>query len=236
MKKSIYNHLKKCPPAFEVFKKLEQFGNLYLIGGVLREYKDHKYIQELRDIDIVVDAEDKKSCKEMLGTYNPRKNSFGGYKIDCKGLIVDIWFLDETWAYREGIVECPREQYGERLTDTVFLNIDGIAYDWNKEIWKEEKYDEAMRSEEIDIVLGQNPQIKLNIIRAMVLRRRYNFSFSERLKTVIRRQVESSNNLKQELYQIQIERYKKDILSMKEIEKELTFLFEESANHDPSKA
>lgn len=221
MKQIIYEHLKKCPPALELFKKLEQYGNLYLIGGVLREFKDHGCIQELRDIDIVVDTLEKENCKVMLNEYEPQINTFGGYKISCLDLIVDIWFLDETWAYREKIVDCPPEQYGKRLTDTVFLNIDGIAYNWNSEKWEEDKYRESMNSREIDIVLEQNPQVKLNITRAMVLRKRYNFTFSEKLKTKILEQKKSSADLQQELYQIQKKRYKKDILSFEEIGKEL---------------
>ena len=81
MKQIIYEHLKKCPPALELFKKLEQYGNLYLIGGVLREFKDHGCIQELRDIDIVVDTLEKENCKVMLNEYEPQINTFGGYKI-----------------------------------------------------------------------------------------------------------------------------------------------------------
>ena len=200
MKQIIYEHLKKCPPALELFKKLEQFGNLYLIGGVLREFKDHGYIQELRDIDIVIDTAEKTACKAMLRKYKPQINAFGGYKISCQDLIVDIWFLDETWAYQEKIVNCTPDQYGERLTDTVFLNLDGIAYNWARGTWQEERYDESMRSRVIDIVLKQNPHVKLNIIRAMVLRKRYNFTFSEALKSMTIEQKKSSNNLQLELY------------------------------------
>ena len=224
MKQIIYEHLEKCPPALELFRKLERYGNLYLIGGVLREFKDHGCIQELRDIDIVVDTLKKENCKAMLSEYEPQINTFGGYKISCLDLIVDIWFLDETWAYREKIMDCPPEQYGERLTDTVFLNIDGIAYNWNSEKWEEDKYRESMNLREIDIVLEQNPQVKLNIIRAMVLRKRYDFTFSERLKTIILEQKSSSDDLQQELYHIQKKRYKKDILSFDEIGEELNRL------------
>lgn len=221
MKQIIYKHLEKCPPALELFKKLEGYGNFYLIGGVLREYKDHGCIQELRDIDIVMDTSEKENCKEMLKTYKSQINTFGGYKISCKDLIVDIWFLDETWAYRKKIIDCPPEQYGEKLTDTVFLNIDGIAYNWNLEEWKEERYNESMKTKVIDIVLEQNPQVKLNIMRALVLRKRYDFDFSERMKITIIEQKKEFSNLQQELFQIQNKRYKKEILSFQEIGEEL---------------
>lgn len=224
MKQIIYEYLKKSPPASELFKKLEGYGNFYLIGGVLREFKDHKCIQSLRDIDIVIDTSEKENCKAMLKKYRPQINTFGGYKIFFQNLIVDIWFLDETWAYRKKIVKCPPEQYGERLTDTVFLNIDGIAYNWNLETWKDERYNESIESGIIDIVLKQNPHVKLNIIRAMVLRKRYNLSFSEQMKAMIIKQKEASTDLQQELFWIQNKRYKKEILSFQEIGKELRSL------------
>lgn len=221
MKQIIYEYLGKYPPALDLFRKLEMYGNFYLIGGVLREFKDHQCIRDLRDIDIVMDTSEKEKCKNMLKKYQPQINSFGGYKIFTPNLIVDIWFLDETWAYWKKIVDCPPEKYGEKLTDTVFLNIDGIAYDWKHEKWNAERYNEAMNSRVIDIVLDQNPQIKLNIIRAMVLRKRYDFAFSERMKAVIVEQIKVSDDLQQELFQIQHKRYNKDVLSLQEIGEEL---------------
>lgn len=217
----LLSYLENHPPSRELFRKLKQAGNLYLIGGVLREYRDRGALRDLRDIDIIIDVREQDVWKEILDRYLPKKNSFGGYKLVCSALIVDIWPLEETWAYREGYVVCKPEEYVMNLPKTVFLNLDAIIYDFNKDIWYDEKYLEAMNSRVIDVVLEKNPRILLNIVRAMVLKKRYGMSFSDGLRKIIREQMNLEKDFTGRLLEIQEERYKKVILSGEEIEKEL---------------
>ena len=221
MKDSIYSYLGKFPLAFELFKIIEEMGDLYLIGGLLREYKDYGKIHELRDIDIVIDVKDKALYEEILAKYNPKRNRFGGFKLSCSGLVIDIWLLKETWAYKKELVNCLVGEFGEKLTDTVFLNIDGIVYDWKKECWYDEKYKEAMKNKVLDVVLEKNPYIELNIVRALILKNRYQLKLSNRLKKIINKQMYLDLCLSQKLYCIQLERYKKEIISRRNIEMEL---------------
>ena len=107
------------------------------------------------------------------------------------------------------------------LPKTVFLNLDAIIYDFNENIWHDEKYLEAMNSRVIDVVLEKNPRILLNIVRAMVLKKRYGMSFSDGLQKIIREQMNLEKDFTGRLLEIQEERYKKVILSGEEIEKEL---------------
>lgn len=217
----IFNYLENYPPSLELFRKLKHAGNLYLIGGVLREYRDRGELRDLRDIDIIIDIRERSRWEEILETHRPKKNSFGGYKLVCSALIVDIWPLEETWAYREGYVVCKPEEYAMNLPKTVFLNLDAIIYDFNKDIWYDEKYLDAMNSRVIDVVLEKNPWILLNIVRAMVLKKRYGMSFSDGLRKIIREQMNLEKDFTGRLLEIQEERYKKVILSGEEIEKEL---------------
>lgn len=217
MKNSIYNYLKIHPPAFELFKELEKAGNLYLIGGVLREYRDNGDILNLRDVDIVLELKNLIVWDEILSNYKTVKNRFDGYKIICSGLVVDIWLLNETWAYREGVVKCSPNDYVKRLVDTVFLNIDSIVYDMSRHIWYDNKYREAMKSGILDIVLDKNPQIPLNIVRAIVLKNRYSMEFSNSLKNVIIKYISFNQNYLADLMAIQMNRYKKEIVSESDI-------------------
>ena len=45
IKDEIYSYLQDYPPSMELLKCLEETGDLYLIGGVLREYKDYGKIK-----------------------------------------------------------------------------------------------------------------------------------------------------------------------------------------------
>lgn len=215
---AVCGFLEKYPPSLELYQALYQAGNLYLIGGVLREYRDKGDIHELRDIDIIIDVTSEEAWHEILLKYSPVKNSFGGCKMLCKDFVIDVWILKETWAYREGIVSCTESEYVKYLPETVFLNIDAIIYDIKRDIWVDQIYCEAMKSGEIDIVLEDNPQLDLNIVRALILKKRYSMSLSEKLICMIKREKESNNNLVKELLNIQKERYGREIMCEGEIE------------------
>lgn len=221
LKKFLSSYLRKYPPSLELFMMLERAGDLYLIGGVLREFKDNGNILNLRDIDIIIDVKEEKIWQDILQTYQTKKNSFGGYKLTCSGLIVDIWSLRETWAYRNKIVRCAPEKYVEYLSHTVFLNIDTIIYDLKRDIWYDEIYQDTMKRRVLDVVLEDNPQISLNILRAMVLKKRYSMTYSPKLKYIMSGSASHNENFVDELLRIQLSRYHKEILSKVEIEEEL---------------
>ena len=153
MKNSIRNYLRDHPPAAEIFKKIELAGDVILIGGILREFLDHNKIQNLRDIDIIVDVKNESQWSRVIEEYSLRTNRFGGHKIFCEGLLVDVWRIEQTWAFRENIISCSYNNYIKLLPDTVFLNLDSIIYDWTNEKWYKEKYLEGMHSRVIDVVL-----------------------------------------------------------------------------------
>ena len=221
LKEVIYLYLEKHSPSLKLFQMLEKAGNIYLIGGVLREFRDRGDIIELRDIDIIIDIRNKDYWKKTIDNFQYTLNNFGGYKLACSGLVVDIWPLNETWAYRNKIINCKPEEYVEHLTDTVFLNVDAIVYDFNKDIWYDERYLKAMESGILDIVLEENPQVSLNIIRAMVLKKRYSMTYSQKLRSAIRQKAKMDKDFTSHLMNIQKTRYKKEILSNEEIREEL---------------
>ena len=47
---ALHDYFISRPQLRELYDLLEQVGYIYLIGGVLREYKDHECIINLRDI------------------------------------------------------------------------------------------------------------------------------------------------------------------------------------------
>lgn len=221
LKEAIYQYLVKHPPTLRLFQGLEEAGDIYLIGGVLREFKDNGDILELRDIDLVIEIKDQKKWENTLSEFPYDKNCFDGYKWHCETLVIDVWPIDETWAYRSGRVVCEPEERVRCLGDTVFLSIDAIVYDLKKDIWYDNGYQETMRSGVLDIVLKDNPQVLLNLVRAMILRRRYALSYSEQLVQVFNRIKQREQDMISKLMYIQRGRYKKDILSEKEMLEEI---------------
>lgn len=222
IKSSIIQYLDNHPPAKCLFDKLLSIGEVYLIGGVLREYRDHKAIKNLRDIDIVVDVKQNKAWDDIICEYFSKANRFGGNKLRCDDLLMDVWSIDQTWAYRNECVHCNRNQYFEYLPETVFLNIDGIIFDWKNEVWNDAKYKAAMESKILDVVLPQNPQLCLNILRAFILQKRYEMTLSDRLKQIIcceAQKYDSISHFADLLMEEQGHRYQRIILDHSEVEK-----------------
>ena len=230
MKNSIRSYLMDHPPAAEIFKKIELAGNIILIGGVLREFLDHNKIQNLRDIDIIVDVKNETQWTSVIENYSLRTNRFGGHKILCQDLLVDVWRIEKTWAFRENIISCSPNDYIRLLPDTVFLNLDSIVYDWTSEEWHHEKYLEGMRSGVIDVVLEKNPYLLLNITRAFVLKERYKMSFSPRLSHLIRKEgkkYSSKETFAEAIMSEQEKRYQKVIFPEECLSREIKLLFDQ---------
>lgn len=228
MKTLLNEYLEKHYPAKILFDKLQQLGNTYLIGGVLREIKDNGAIRYLRDIDIVLDTKNVDAYNRFVNEYHPEINRFGGYKVQCEELIVDMWLLQQTWAYSARVINCRPEEYLIRLPETVFLNMDAIVYDIKNDKWYDDRYREAMNTRILDVVLEQNPFLELNIVRSFVIRKKYAMCLSEKLKQIIIQYVNSlegkEKQASERLYNVQIMRYKKEILSHNDLSDEITGL------------
>ena len=56
---------------------------------------------------------------------SPTRNSFGGYRLSVGRWVLDIWTLESTWAFRQGLVD------GRKIPDllnTTFFNWDAIVF------------------------------------------------------------------------------------------------------------
>lgn len=216
LKNAVIKYLAVHPPAWELFSQLLQAGDLYLIGGILREFCDNGALVSLRDIDIIVDVKNQAVWQNAIAGYALRSNRFGGHKLYCSDLLVDAWAIDQTWAFREGIINANRNDYIKLLPETVFLNIDAIIYDWTRDYWQNQYYLKAMKDRMLDVILPENPQIALNLVRAFVLQERYHMALSSRLQEIVCSQAEKHPTVEMfvtSLMEEQQHRYRKEIIS-----------------------
>lgn len=225
MKEKLLLYLNEHIPARELFEMMCKAGNVYLIGGVLREFRDHAAFISLRDIDVIIDVKDSELFRAMISQYSLRENRFGGHKLFCEDLLIDVWSIENTWAYRERIINCPSSEYTSRLADTVFLNIDGIIFDWNNNRWIDEKYVSAMQTKVLDVVLPQNPLIMLNTLRTIILMDRYGMSLSANLVEIIRNEYTKYRSIQEfveELDTEQKKRYGRQIIEPSILQEKVT--------------
>ena len=217
----ITEYLQNYPPAFEVFSRLIDIGDIYVMGGILREYRDRGKIKDIRDADISILIHDFDAWNRLISEIPNKINRFGGYKFLCSGLVVDVWNVKDTWAFKEGLVSVCNDDYFSTLPQSVFLNIDSICYDLKRDIWIDEKYTQAMKSRTLDIVLKENPFIELNIIRSMILKRKYDMVYSDELRNLICENDISNQNYANILYEAEMDRYGYDLISHDDILNEL---------------
>ena len=216
IKIEIEKYLENYPPALELFKMLLKTGEVYAVGGMLREFKDNGKIIDLRDADFSVYIKNREMWNELLEKIPYTRNNFGGYKFLCSGFIIDVWNVKETWAFRENIIEVEEEKYFEKLAQSVFLNLDAIVYDFINDRWNDMIYQQAMEKRELGVVLKSNPFVELNILRAMVLRKRYDMFYSNELKDLIAT-YSVKNNFCNILMEMHKRRYKKYVLPEEDI-------------------
>lgn len=219
IKSAVMAYFENCPPAAELFKRLLEAGKLYLIGGALREFKDHGRIEDLRDADFIIQVTEAEEWKKIINCYQPERNHFDGYKFICEGLIVDVWEIENTWALRNRKVAMKEGNCLEALPKTVFLNMDAILYDLTEDIWYDKEYQDAKRTGVLDVVLEENPYIELNVLRAMILQQKYHMEYSDRLKKIIADCTRKKKDFSQILMQIQKRRYHREILGQSVIDK-----------------
>lgn len=169
------------PKAKLLISELYDAGELLLFGGSVRYLYECNYQVLPRDIDIVIKTS-YNDLSPFLRSVNYSKNRFGGYKFEVDGLLFDLWTFSSTWAIKNKFVYADKP---EDLTKTVFLNHDAIVYNLNKYEVYDGGYKESKDLKMLDIVLAENPFPTLNILRALVLMKTKEFTFSHNLKKYI---------------------------------------------------
>ena len=217
----IEKYLKKYPPAQILFEKLVEIGDLYIIGVLLREYKDNNQINSLRDADFSINIKHKEKWKKVIKDIPNQKNRFGGYKFNCSGFIVDVWDVKETWAFRNKIIDVDETEFFKYLSKSVFLNVDALIYDLSNNKWDDAIYLQAMEKNEIDIVLEKNPFIELNLLRSMILKRKYKMDYSKKLANMIYDYSKIDKSFVNKLLDIQDKRYRKIVLTKESVVQEI---------------
>src|SRR5581483_4733733 len=105
-------------------RKLELEGcSAYMVGGFLRDLMLDGPSANPRDIDIVFDRISPDQVEFLFWNQPKRKNRFGGMRINFGDCPLDIWSLEDTWAFRNKKVH---QINFSTFPETTFLNVDAI--------------------------------------------------------------------------------------------------------------
>lgn len=172
-----------------VFSELaENTESSFLFGGMVRDIlsRERNEASYPRDWDIVVS----RFTPRLMNLIEPhvrKQTRFGGLELLIDGQDVDIWSLDNTWAFREKYL---RHAGFNELPKTTFLNVQAIAVELSPvplkigKIFEHGFYD-AFARKVIDINLEENPFPGLCVLSALSNAARLGFSLSARLTDYI---------------------------------------------------
>jgi len=130
-------------------------GEVVAFGGLLRNAALFGLSDFRSDIDLVVALSNEEALKDVLHTFRPSRTAFGGYRFRVDSFQVDIWPLESTWAFREGLV---KDVSIPNLVRTTFFNWDAIAFSLDSgRLFHREDYLDHVAKRFLDVVLAQNP-------------------------------------------------------------------------------
>ena len=214
MKNAFFNFISDYPNINILFQDLLSKGNVFLIGGIVRDFIETKKIIKPRDIDIIVDL-DEDILNKTISMYKHEKNRFRGYKLYIDSIEVDIWAITETWAFKEEKLDSDTAN----ISDTVFLNVDSVVYDFKNNTFHRKRYNEFIETKTLDIVLRENPCLELNLLRALVFMDRYKAKLSESIISLFLNKFnEHQGILANKLFELQSSHYKENIYTKEQLE------------------
>lgn len=150
---------------------ISQRTEVYIFSGVIRNFL--LGFKENRDMDIVVsDMDAVNVCADEIHGSDISRNSFGGYKVKIDGTTIDIWALGNTW----GIVKKNMRRTPYSLARTAFFNFSSIVYDLNRKAFIfENNFCFFLRTNAMDVVFPENPNITLCILNTIYYAKKYKF-------------------------------------------------------------
>ena len=161
---------------YGILEKISTRTELYIFSGIIRNY----FIKEtdIRDIDLVLDTEI--NLLDFFSKNAIRRNSFGGYKIHIKNIIIDLWYTKDTWAYN--YQKTFNFDLSKNIPTTAFFNFSSITYFFNnKKFYFTKHFLRFLRDKKIDVVYKPNQNYDLCIINSCYYSKKYNFKLSKNL-------------------------------------------------------
>lgn len=135
-----------------------------IFGGMLRDFALGNARRFSSDIDLVSQAS-QDDIANAVKEFSPVRNKFGGYRFAVKKQIYDIWALEDTWAFREGLVSGTEF---DDLLKTTFFNVDASAYSITRDCcYVSPVMRSSVEARLLDINLAENPSPERMVRRAI---------------------------------------------------------------------
>jgi hypothetical protein len=140
-----------------------------------------------RDLDIILGYVPNKELVALFSRNIRGRTGLGGLKLQVKDWSVDLWRLQDTWAFRE------KKVAGTGFSDypkTTFLDIDAVAVELlsirrQKRRIYSQGFFEAISNKIIELNFQENPEPAKCIVRALQIADRFAFRIGPKLASFI---------------------------------------------------
>jgi len=153
--------------ATALIQALSKQARLYVFGGLIRDISLFTAHRFRSDIDLVF-AGSKTQLHEILfqqGLKQICENKFGGFRVHDFTIDIDIWSLEDTWAFKHNYINADNV---ESLLDTTLMTWDSVLYDiGNNRIITTESWLDDLRSGRLDLVLEHTPDIHNALVKIL---------------------------------------------------------------------
>ena len=173
-----------------VVVKLQEFGPVVVIGGMIRDLALAGTREFGSDVDFVVKPTEINEFQAFMAEQLAERNRFGGYKLHGGHWRIDVWPLQKTWAYEAGHVEI--NEFSDLLNST-FFDFDAIIYDLQlKKLNSKPDYFDRLTRRELEINLLANPNPVGNAVRALRYAATKRFGWGPKLCRFMAEQIEET--------------------------------------------
>lgn len=193
--------------------EIKKNGELFVLGGVVRDFFYQKNYNQIRDLDLIF-SEDIVEIKTLIEKYNYIKNRFGGYKVTIDNLDIDIWSYKDNWATVNQFLDSKEENIFENISKGTFLNIDSLVYSYKSDKINKKFFSKPKEKQTLDFVIKNkryiesNPNKPLNIFRIIYLMINYNLNLSLDVIKYIQEYKDTHTNYLSIIYMSQLKHYK----------------------------
>lgn len=196
--KSFYSYLltkfDEEPALRTVLLELTVLGKLYVVGGFVRDFLTQK---KSRDIDIIVDINND-NLNKILESQNVtiQNNRHGGAKLILNNFQLDIWSLNDNWAFKNELVSRNENDILNCIAKGCFYNYDSLVVQLPRVRHYFQYYREFERTKVLDILQkkpiykNMNPTMEANVLRALYIIKKEDASISDNVRLYIQEAVD----------------------------------------------
>lgn len=176
-------------------------GRVAIFGGMIRDFLTNDARKFNSDVDLVIECKSGANLSALSKKYNGVTNKYGGARIYLNKWCIDIWPIEETWAFKNGLNFQPTL---ENLYLTPFFSLDAICYLVEESIVLcSENYFDLFNNRILDVNCIHTPSDLYILKKAYRYKMNFDFDFSlelqQRLIFAFNREYLTNTNIPVEL-------------------------------------